>query len=561
MRSKIENIMELLEGSKQFVVPIYQRRYTWGREQCQELWSDIENIGVAQGNEFHFFGPIVCMEPEAQSIGGVRQVLVIDGQQRLATISLLIAALCEAINNEKVPFGVTSREMSNLYLFNDRKEGKSHYKQILTQSDTETLKCILDGRDLPSDVSENLVRNHSFFRSKLKGARLEVIYEGLQRLQVVEITLERERDNPQMIFEGLNAKGVELSPSDLIRNYVLMGRELDFQTKLYNTYWYPMEQRFRGKNAKHFSSFIRHYLILKTKRVCFPKDIYRRFKELVERDISPETLEQNLEEISLYSKHYLNVVLHKESNEELLRCFKDFSQLDTDAAYPFLLKVYDCYQKGELKIDEVKETVSLVESYILRRLICDIPIRNMFRYLLELFDIMDSEGWIDNYLELLYEKFQDFHSAMRFPRDTDFKRMFMDIEIYDFKHLMYILRKMEEYSGNPVNTSELSIERVMPEKLTSEWREELGPSYEQDHERYLNRIGNITLTDANSELSNRSFTEKKTMQPYGFLYSPLYLNKALRETDTWNLVSIQRRASELSDTAAKVWIYPYPRGQ
>ena len=168
-------------------------------------------------------------------------------------------------------------------------------------------------------------------------------------------------------------------------------------------------------------------------------------------------------------------------------------------------------------------------------------------------------AWRDNYLARLYEKFQDFHSAMRFPRDSDFKRMFMDIEIYHFKHLMYVLRKLEEYGGNPVDTSKLSIERVMPERLTPEWRDELGSSYEQTHERYLNRIGNITLTDANSELSNRSFTEKKNMPTHGFQYSPLHLNKTLRETDTWNLVSIQQRASELSNIAAKVWIYPYPR--
>ena len=201
MRANIANIVELLEGSVQYVVPIYQRTYTWKRDQCQELWDDIERIGISTEYDSHFFGPIVCMEPEIQDIGNVRQMLVIDGQQRLTTISLLIAAFCKVNDDQGEPFGVFSKEISNLYLFNDGKVGESRYKKILTQSDKETLMCLLEGKDLPEDFSGILRRNYRFFLSQLKNARLEIIYKGIQRLQIVHIVLDRGRDNPQMILK------------------------------------------------------------------------------------------------------------------------------------------------------------------------------------------------------------------------------------------------------------------------------------------------------------------------------------------------------------------------
>lgn len=557
MRANIANIVELLEGSVQYVVPIYQRTYTWKRDQCQELWDDIERIGVSTEYDSHFFGPIVCMEPEIQDIGNVRQVLVIDGQQRLTTISLLIAAFCKVNDDQGEPFGVFSKEISNLYLFNDGKVGESRYKKILTQSDRETLMSLLEGKDLPEDFSEILRRNYRFFLSKLKNARLEIIYKGIQGLQVVHIVLDRGRDNPQMIFESLNAKGLDLSQSDLIRNYVLMGREIDFQTKLYENYWFPMEQRFRGKGA-HFNHFIRYYLILKTKRDIAPGNLYRRFKELVQEDISPEILEGNLEEISRYSKYYLNIALLQEKNEQLLRCFADLHELDTAAAYPFLLKVYDFYQKGELEIDEVIKTVSLMESYILRRFVCGLPNKHLLRYFLELFGIMDEVNWMDDYLERLNEKFLDLHSVMRFPSDGAFRRGFTEYDIYEFKHVKYVLRKLEDHnrSGDPVDMSELSIERIMPETLTPEWRVELGEDYEKVYEVHLNSIGNITLTNFNSDLGNISFIEKRDKQNVGFLYSGLYLNESLSQEEEWNVISMTRRANKLAERAKEVWGYP-----
>ena len=557
MRANIANIVELLEGSVQYVVPIYQRTYTWKKDQCQELWDDIERIGVSTEYDSHFFGPIVCMEPEIQDIGNVRQVLVIDGQQRLTTISLLIAAFCKVNDDQGEPFGVFSKEISNLYLFNDGKVDESRYKKILTQSDKETLMCLLEGKDLPENFSEILRRNYRFFLSQLKNARLEIIYKGIQRLQVVHIVLDRGRDNPQMIFEGLNAKGLDLSQSDLIRNYVLMGREIDFQTKLYENYWFPMEQRFREKGA-HFNHFIRYYLILKTKRDVAPGNLYQRFKELVQEDISPEILEGNLEEISRYSKYYLNIALLQEKNEQLLRCFADLHELDTAAAYPFLLKVYDSHQKGELEIDEVIKTVSLMESYILRRFVCGLPNKHLLRYFLELFGIMDEINWMDDYLERLNEKFLDLHSVMRFPSDGTFRRRFTEYDMYEFKHVKYVLRKLEDHnrSGDPVDMSELSIERIMPETLTPEWRKELGEDHERVHEVRLNSIGNITLTNSNSELGNLSFMEKRDKQNVGFLYSGLYLNESLGQEEEWNVISMTRRANELARRAREVWGYP-----
>ena len=242
MNSTVTPILTFLAGPRQFVIPIYQRTYEWKREQCSQFWDDVLRVGANPEPKPHFFGSLVYMDPEEpQNIGDVQQILVIDGQQRLTTLSLLISALIRVLQEQGVDIGISPQELSDRYLFNTNKTEESRYKQILTKSDKETLICLLEeDKELPKSYSPLLERNYRFFYSQCKKVDLQIVYRGIERLEIVSIVLDRARDEPQLIFEALNAKGLDLSQTDLIRNYLLMGQTPDSQTRLYKDLWYPI---------------------------------------------------------------------------------------------------------------------------------------------------------------------------------------------------------------------------------------------------------------------------------------------------------------------------------
>ena len=505
MKSTVTSILTFLEGSKQFVIPIYQRTYEWKREQCSQFWEDVLLIGANQEPKPHFFGSIVYMDPEEpQNIGDVQEILVIDGQQRLTTLSLLISALSRVIQEQGVDIGISPKELSNRYLFNENKMGESRYKQILTQSDKETLICLLEeDRELPTSYAPLLEKNYKFFYSQCKKANLQIVFRGIERLEIVSIVLERTRDNPQFIFETLNTKGLELSETDKIRNYLLMGKDLDSQTRLYNDLWYPIERRFRNED-RHFERFMRHYLTLKTGRIPKLRDIYKNFKIYVESEKSPEKLEveEIVKEVSRYSKHYLNIAMLHEEDTELRASLEDLHELKADTAYPFLLKVYDYYTEGKIAKAEVIKTVQLVESYVFRRSVCGLHNKSLDRIFMDVFCEIDTDDE-HNYLEELNETFLDLLDHRRYPRDREFKLMFASKDMANFPSRDYMLRKLENYERKePIKVNEYTVEHVMPQTLTKEWEQDLGPSYSYTHETFCNNIGNLTLTGRNSEFSN-----------------------------------------------------------
>ena len=372
MNSAVTPILTFLEGSKQFVIPIYQRTYEWKREQCSQFWDDILSIGGSPEPKPHFFGSIVYMDPEEpQNIGDLQEILVIDGQQRLTTLSLLISALSRVIQEQGVDIGISSEELSNRYLFNDNKVGDSRYKQILTQSDEKTLICLLEDRELPASYAPLLEKNYRFFYAQCKKTNLQIVYRGIQRLEIVSIVLDRNRDEPQSIFETLNTKGLELSETDKIRNYLLMGKTHDSQTRLYNDLWYPIEDRFRNEDPQ-FNRFMRHYLTLKTQKIPRKSDIYKVFKDhaKTEQELHELEVEEIVKEVSRYSKHYLNIAMLHEEDAQLKACLTDLHELNVDTAYPFLLKVYDAYTEGKIAKSEVVKTMRLIEGYLFRRAVC-----------------------------------------------------------------------------------------------------------------------------------------------------------------------------------------------
>ena len=581
------DFLELLDGNKQFAVPIFQRRYSWEKKHCERLWDDVMSLGKDSTNRFHFLGSIVYIDSKVSNASKVRELQVIDGQQRLTTLTLLLAALSRAIEGQNIDIGITSEELSDYYL-NVRRKDELRYKQLLTQHDKDSLIQLLEGnskewfqqivdqsekgsliqllenKKLPVDAAPQLVENYRFFEDKLKRADLKAVYVGIQRLRIVDIVLHRPYDDPQLIFESLNSTGRELSQADLIRNYVLMGQEPNFQNRLYETYWLPMEQRFGDQYGDSFDWFIRDYLTLKTRQIPKIGGVYERFKVYIQERMSSEalgTIEPIIEDISRHSKHYVRIALDKEEDTELRDCFTDINTLEATVAFPFLLEVYEDYTLGGIRKWELIEILRLVESYVFRRVICDIPTNSLnTTFATRLMPKVDK----NNYLENLKETFLNLaHQSYRYryPSNSEFKQEFLVKGVYNnLGRCRYLLRKLENYENKqPIHCIEdYTVEHIMPQNLdlSDEWKEELGENWQEIQEKYLHTIGNLTLTGYNSELSDHSFSEKKEQEPGGFRDSRLRLNDSLLQEPQWNEGTILKRAEELAEKALKIWISP-----
>lgn len=562
MQATETSFLKFLRVPNQFRIPIFQRRYSWEEQHCEQLWRDVLRIGQNDEIPSHFLGSIVYIEPGgSQNVSAVSELLVIDGQQRLTTLSLLLLALKRTIEKSGAKIGITPKQISNYFLFNADEEGELRYRQLLTYHDKDTLIQLLENRELPSNASPRLVENYRFFETKLQTINLEEVYAGIQKLAIVDIALDRRYDDPQLIFESLNSTGLNLSQADLIRNYVLMGQELDFQNKLYNDYWHPMEQRFGDAYTKRFDSFVRDYLTLKRQQITNIDDVYETFKMHVPRHTTPDALETIITEISRYSKHYVRIALGKEKNTELRDCFADINTLEVTVAFPFLLEVYEDYTQGCIQKSEFIEILRLVESYVFRRTICDIPTNSLNRtFAGRLMPKVNKS----NYVESLKKAFLDLSeqsSSYRYPTDSEFKQEFLVKGVYNnLGRCRYLLRKLENHENKqPVHCIEdYTVEHVMPQNpdLSDEWKEELGENWQEVQEKYLHTIGNLTLTGYNPELSDHSFSEKKEHEPGGFRDSRLRLNDSLLQVQKWNEDAILARAKKLAEKALKIWIYP-----
>lgn len=554
MQASEANLLQFLDNRQQFMVPIFQRRYSWKKHHCEQLWKDVLRIGKDKSAVAHFLGSIVYIDAGIYSASRVSQLLLIDGQQRLTTLSLLLLALGKAIEERNVEIGIDRGTIEEYYLFNFREQDELHHKLLLTRHDKETLIHLLKDRDLPANGSRRLKDNYRFFEDKLKNTDLQVVYKGIQKLMIVDISLNRDYDNPQLIFESLNSTGLDLSQADLIRNYVLMGQEPNFQNRLYETYWYPMEQRFGEEYTKRFDRFMRDYLTLKTRQIPNINNVYESFKEYVDNKKHPEALEATVAEIDRYSKHYARIALLKEEDPEIQSLFDEINTLSVEVVFPFLLEVYEDYTQEQIEKTDMIETLRLIVSYLFRRTLCGIPTNGLNRTFAGLMLEVDK----NNYLENLKFAFSQRPPSQRYPSDEEFGRSFFIRDIYRFRSKKfrprdYLLRKLENYGRKePISVGDYTIEHVMPQTLSEEWQAELGEDWSETHEKYLHTIGNLTLTGYNPELSNRSFREKQDI-PGGFRDSPLRLNESLREVGQWDETAIVNRAEMLLEKAYKIW--------
>ncbi len=539
---------------KQFVIPIYQRVYSWKKEHCEQLWDDIIKTGGNDQIEGHFIGSIVFVHDGIYTTN-YNELLVIDGQQRLTTITLLFIALRDHLNDEDEFLEKFSHQkIQNRYLINSDEKGDKKFKLILSEPDRDTLLSLIDrNRRKPSEPSLKIMENFKLFEEWIRKNtnELETIFKGLDKLMVVEISLERGKDNPQLIFESMNSTGKDLTQTDLIRNYILMGLEPEKQKIFYKKYWRAMEEDFK-QNETLFNQFVRHYLTIKTREIPNINKVYEAFKRYQqERGIETEILLQDLQK---YCGYFCQIVFKKEADKDLNKALSFLVDLEMDVIYPLLLELYSDYSDGVLSKADFIPIIALIESYICRRAVCGLGTNSLNK----IFASFTKKINKDQYLESIKAHFLSLETTKgKFPKDSEFKNLFITIDFYNLKEKKYFFERLENFdTKEPVNTNECTIEHIMPQTLTEEWERDLGENFQAIHDRYLHTIGNLTLTGYNQEYSNNSFQEKRDMEK-GFEQSPLRLNQSLKGgLKVFGEEQIKKRANYLADLALKIWTYP-----
>ncbi|OKB10779.1 DUF262 and DUF1524 domain-containing protein [Helicobacter pylori] len=529
----------------QLVIPIYQRLYSWEKEQCKELWDDIIKIGGNDKMDGHFIGSILYV------LDGITHsdnaLLIIDGQQRLTTITLLLTALRDHLSDE-----VKRKEIEDHYLINSDKDGDEKFRLILSESDKDTLLSLIDkNRRKPSEPSSKIVENFKLFEEWIRKNtnQLETIFKGLEKLMIVYIALREGKDDPQLIFESMNSKGIELTQTDLIRNYIVMETETEKQEGFYNKYWRAMEEDFK-QNKKLFDRFVRHYLTIKTREIPNINKVYVAFKRYQqERGIETEVLLQDLQK---YCGYFCRIVFKKESDKDLNKALGFLVDLEMDVIYPLLLELYSDYSDGVLSKADFIPIIALIESYICRRAVCGLGTNSLNK----VFPSFARHIQKDEYFKSLKAHFGSLTEKQRFPNNDEFKDRFITIDFYKFKKREYFFERLENFERKErVYTHEYTTEHIMPRTLTEEWERDLGENFQAIHDKYFHTIGNLTLTGYNSEYSNKSFQEKRGMEK-GFKDSPLRLNQGLRDLKSFGEEEIKKRANDLADLALKIWTYP-----
>ncbi len=540
---------------KQFVIPIYQRVYSWEKEQCRQLWDDIVKTGGNDQMNGHFIGSIVFVQDGIYTTSH-NELLIIDDQQRLTTITLLLTTLRNHLSDEDEFLEKFSRQkIQNRYLINSDEKGDKKFKLILSEPDKDTLLSLIDkNKRKPSEPSSKIMENFKLFEEWIRKNtdKLETIFKGLDKLMVVEISLERGKDNPQLIFESMNSTGKDLTQTDLIRNYILMGLEPEKQKIFYKKYWRAMEEDFK-QNETLLNQFVRHYLTIKTRDIPNINKVYEAFKRYQqERGIETEALLQDLQK---YCGYFCQIAFKKEDKKDLNKALSFLVDLERDVIYPLLLELYSDYKDGVLSEQDFTSIIHLTESYIFRRAVCGLGANSLNK----IFASFTKKINKDQYLESIKAHFLSLETTKgKFPKDSEFKNLFITIDFYNLKEKKYFFERLEKFkTKEPVNTQECTIEHIMPQTLTKEWKKDLGENFQAIHDKYLNTIGNLTLTGYNQDYSNKSFQEKRDMEK-GFKDSPLRLNQNLKDKDleSFGEEEIEKRANDLADFALKIWTYP-----
>ncbi len=558
MRAGEKNFLRFMEGTdKNFVIPIYQRNYDWRKENCKQLFRDLKDI-ANDNYRSHFMGSIVNVYNQDSKNA---EYLIIDGQQRLTTISILLLAIHNAIVSGDIEgHGVNTNKIREEYLIDKYAEESKKIKLKPIKNDYDAF-CKLFELDEENISDSNITHNYNYFYNELLNSNVTVdrIYFAIESLVIVEVELKSGEDDPQLIFESLNSTGLALNEADKVRNFVLMKLERKIQEKYYNKYWNKIEVT----TNYNVSDFLRHFLTIKLNKIPNIKDVYFTFKRYYNDNVT--VLEEFLIELLEYSKIYESIKRGSFNNSKINDAVSAINQLETNVSYPFLMEVFMDCSKGVITEDQCVEVVIVVRDYVFRRIICEIPTNSLNKTFMTLNqDIKRHKNYSKDYAEICKYIFISKDSYQRFPDDREYRERFISRDIYNMKskNKLYLLAQLENYNNKEkvdleglLETGDISIEHVMPQTLTDRWKEDLGPEWERIYEQHLNTIGNITLTGYNSEMQNKPFVVKRDSEK-GFKESKLKLNKYIKELDSWTEENILGRAELLLNEAIKIWAYP-----
>lgn len=561
MKASETKVEDFLASNKtQFLIPVYQRNYEWSSIQCDQLLNDILEVGSKKELSAHFIGSIVYVHDDVYTSSKIKELNIIDGQQRLTTLTLIylvIYHLAQEINDEEL-----KSEINETYLINKFAHENERIKLKTTDNNLGALKFLLR-----ADVNEEyttfskIIDNFNFFRKRIHSDNIKYIRDGLSKLMFVEVSLDREKDDPQRIFESLNSTGLELTQADLIRNYILMGLNHEDQKTLYDDYWEIIEKLAQNEktNQSLVSDFIRDFLTLETSTIPNKGKVYQEFKKKYPTN-SFEITKTTLSQLKNSVKHYNKLINPcNESDKDIKYQLESIQKLEINVTYPFLLKVYDDYSKNIIDKITLVEILELIQSYTWRRFILGLQTNSLNKIFMNLYKSVETENYLQSIQKALIKK----TGTQKFPKDSEVLEALKIKDMYNIqpKNRIYLLNKLENYKNNEqVNLDEnpnITIEHIFPQNPDIKWKTDIGSDeYNLILNRYLHTIANLTLSGNNGALSNKTFIEKRDLKDKGYKSSRLWLNEQLGTFEKWGKSEIESRFNSISSRFMEIWKYP-----
>lgn len=561
MKANETKVEDFLSSNKtQFVIPVYQRNYDWSTSQCKQLLDDILEVGTSDKMNAHFIGSVVYVHDDVYTSSRIKELTVIDGQQRLTTLTLIYLALYRLaieINDEALV-----NEISETYLINKFAPEEGKLKLRPTENNDKAIKYLLrsDKDEEFSDFSK-VIDNYNYFKSRIAEESFDYVLKGLSKLMFVEISLDREKDDPQRIFESLNSTGLELSQADLIRNYILMGLNRRDQNKIYNNYWEIIEKLAKDEtlNTSKVSDYIRDYLTLVNNKIPNKSKVYLEFKgKFPTADL--QELEKNLSPIKSLVKFYNKLLNPKNEPDKDIRLQLEYiNRLEINVVYPFLMKVYEDYSENIIEKSTFINILNFMQSFAWRRFIVGLPTNALNKIFMTLYEKVDK----DNYLLSLQQWLLKRPGSQRFPKNKEVIESLKLKDVYNIKskNRTYLLERLENFENKePViieGNADITIEHIFPQNPEPKWKVDLGADeYNLIKETFLNTIGNLTLSGNNGKLGNKPFVFKRDLENAGYKDSRLWLNKYLSIAEKWDHAEIERRFDLLAERFLKIWQFP-----